>query len=160
MMMNPVLDIDRAFSLAIQQESELANSVLDDTPDSDVFESASALQVHTGDSNGKYYQNGKVKGQGHSSKGNRFCSHYHRTNHIVENCFVKRFPPGYKPKGKNQSSNQANSTSTEVLASSSYTAPTGRMQEQYNTLLELLQQSKIHQFRDFITLCLEFLFLK
>jgi hypothetical protein len=46
MMMNPLLDIDRAFSLAIQQESELANSVLDDTPDSDVFESASALQVH------------------------------------------------------------------------------------------------------------------
>jgi hypothetical protein len=111
--------------------------------------------------NGKYYQNGKVKGQGYSSKGNRFCTHCHRINHVVENCFVKHgFPPNYKPKGKNQSSNQANSTSTEVLASSSYTAPTGRMQEQYNTLLELLQQSKIHQFRDFITLCLEFLFLK
>jgi hypothetical protein len=90
------------------------------------------LQVHTGDSNGKYYQNGKVKGQGHSSKGNRFCSNCHRTNHVVENCFVKHgFPPSYKPKGKNQSSNQANSTSTEVSASSSYTAPTGITQEQY-----------------------------
>jgi hypothetical protein len=82
--------------------------------------------------NGKYYQNGKVKGQGYSSKGNRFCTHCHRINHVVENCFVKHgFPPNYKPKGKNQSSNQANSTSTEVSASSSYTAPTGITQEQY-----------------------------
>jgi hypothetical protein len=152
MMMNPLPDIDKAFSLVIQQEREMNCSVSSFVSNNDSAEPAVALlansqQGNNFGKNGQSYYKGKVN----APKGsNRFCTHCGKTNHIVDNCFVKHgFPPGYKGKGKNQSTpgSQAHSVINEAPESSrqgSTTSSFGFTQEQYNNILELLQQSKIN----------------
>jgi hypothetical protein len=106
MMMNPLPDINYAFSLVIQQEREMHSSINGDTPTASTVEETVALQVQTTEGNYAAKQgntNYKVKNQGyHGSKGtNRICTHCGRTNHTVETCFQKHgYPPGFKNKGK------------------------------------------------------------
>ncbi|GAU32977.1 hypothetical protein TSUD_358440 [Trifolium subterraneum] len=144
MMINPLPDIDRAFFLVIQQERELNSSVTSLVSSTDSSDLAMAMQVSSqqGNHNGKNGYKGKGQGS-NSAKGNKYCTHCGRTNHIVENCFVKHgYPPGYRGKGKYQqnSGSQANTTVNE--ASGSTTSAFGFTQEQYNNIMEFLQQSK------------------
>ncbi|MCH82134.1 retrovirus-related pol polyprotein from transposon TNT 1-94 [Trifolium medium] len=144
MMMNPLPDIDRAFSLVIQQERELNSSVTSLVSSTDSSQLAMAMQVSSQQGNFSGKNGYKGKGQGsNSAKGNKLCTHCSRTNHIVESCFVKHgYPPGYRGKGKYQQNfgSQANSTVNE--ASGSTASSFGFTQEQYNNIMEFLQQSK------------------
>lgn len=144
MMMNPLPDINYAFSLVIQQEREMNSSFSMEVPSVSISEEVAALQVqtHEGNSNAKQCTNNfRAKNQGYnSSRGhNRVCTHYNRTNHTVETCFLKHgFPPGFKGKGKGQvaaSVNNASDTSPKDSTSSVF----GFTQEQYNNILALLQ---------------------
>ncbi|MCH79973.1 retrovirus-related Pol polyprotein from transposon TNT 1-94 [Trifolium medium] len=119
----------------------------------DSTESVTALHVNSsqGYSNGKGGQYNKGKGFNSAQKGvNQVCTHCGKTNHIVDNCFVKHgFPPGYRQKGKNQSSYQGSSQS-QVNNASNDSAPTmdsssssfGFTQEEFQSIRALLQQSK------------------
>ncbi|MCH94998.1 retrovirus-related pol polyprotein from transposon TNT 1-94, partial [Trifolium medium] len=149
MMMNPLPDIDRAFSLVIQQEREML-SFNSDSASEATSDSAMVMQVNSTQSNshgkGGFY---KGKGQGSSKSGNRVCTHCGKTNHIVDNCFEKiGYPPGYKTNKFKSSSSQVNNTSTasaleSVQQGSSAQSNFQFTQEMYQGILEALQQSKL-----------------
>ncbi|KAI5396039.1 hypothetical protein KIW84_062295 [Lathyrus oleraceus] len=115
MMMNLVTDVDMAFSLIIQQEREINSSVSSNVPSVVTKEEIDAFQ----------------------------------TNHTIETRFLKHgYPPCFKGKGKlqNASSNSqpvANvNAGSEVSQQGSPMSSFGFTQEQYNNIMELLQQSK------------------
>ncbi|XP_050920059.1 uncharacterized protein LOC127137662 [Lathyrus oleraceus] len=148
MMMNPLPDVDKAFSLVIQQEREMssAGSVI---PNGNSSDEVTAFQLHitSGNSNGKSGHNnykGKAQGQGGTRGQNRVCTHCGRTNHTVETCFIKHgYPPGFKGKGKSQNNTTQYQSAASVLAGTDESQPSsGFTQEQYNSILELIQQSK------------------
>jgi hypothetical protein len=89
MMMTPLPDIDKAFSLVIQQERELNSATPLDSSEAIV----TAFHANT---QNKGSATNKWKGSSSSTKGgNRVCTHCGRTNHIVDTCFVKHgYPPG------------------------------------------------------------------
>ncbi|KAI5392585.1 hypothetical protein KIW84_077110 [Lathyrus oleraceus] len=115
-----------AFSLFIQQEIEINSPVSSNVPSAVTNEEIVASQFRTSPRNfngkpGNNYFRGKSQGQkGH----NRVCIDYGRKNHTIETCFLKHgYPPGSKGKGSH-------------MSFFSFT------QEQYNNIMELLQQSK------------------
>lgn len=155
MMMNPLPEIDKAFSLVIQQEREMNNTVSTIMPvvgkgEEGVALSAQASPDAQPNRNNQY--RGKYQGYGGQSGQKRVCTHCGRTNHTIDTCFIKNgYPPGFKHRSKgnvsgpqqsatinNASDNSASSTSG-VSANASY----GLTQEQYNNILALLQHSKI-----------------
>ena len=87
MMMQPLPDIDKAFSLVIQQERELNSGTPFTSTESPSTETpATALQVNT-HTNGKGVSYGRGKGPYPALKGgNRVCTHCGRTNHTVDTC--------------------------------------------------------------------------
>ncbi|KAI5445884.1 hypothetical protein KIW84_013925 [Lathyrus oleraceus] len=115
MMMTPLLDIDKAFSLVIQQERELNSATPLDSSE------ATVTAFHANTQN-KGSATNKWKGSSSSTKGgNRVCTHCGRTNHIVDTCFVKHgYPPGYRNRTK----------------------PASNTQEEFQSLRAMLQQSQ------------------
>lgn len=104
MMMNPLLDIDKAFSLVIQQERELNHPVPDTTPATSNSEEVASFHINSSTAPNKT-GNSKWKNQGNSSArgNNHICTHCGRTNHTAGTCFIKHgFPPGFKGKAKPQ----------------------------------------------------------
>lgn len=107
-MMSHLPNIDKAFSLIIQQDQELNNSTsIMAQAYANVEEPVTTscqVQAHYGNSNGKPGNNDfRGKNQGFAGPGgqNRICTRYDRTNHTVETCFLKHgYLPGFKRKGK------------------------------------------------------------
>lgn len=105
-MMNPLLDIDKAFSLVIQQERDMNSSFFIEIHSANINEEVVTLhvQAHEGNYNVKHGNNNfRAKNQDKNNRRghNRVCTHFGRTNHIVETRFLKHgFPPGYKGKDK------------------------------------------------------------
>ncbi|KAI5417100.1 hypothetical protein KIW84_041912 [Lathyrus oleraceus] len=122
MMMQPLPTIDKAFSLVIQQEREInyvGSSMA--IPTVSTTKEATAFQLHSFHS-------------GHANGNN------------VETCFLKHgYPPGFKGKGKTQSSNTPNQTVVaSVHAGLDESQPNfGFTQDQYNSILALIQQSQL-----------------
>ncbi|KAI5393581.1 hypothetical protein KIW84_060634 [Lathyrus oleraceus] len=144
MMMIPLPDIDKAFSLVIQQERELNSATPLDSSEATV----TAFHVNT---QNKGSATNKWKGSSSSNKGgNRVCTHCGRTNHIVDTCFVKHgYPPGYrnrtKPASNTQGSSQshANTISHTAAQSEGNSTPVfGFTQEEFQSLRDMLQQSQ------------------
>ncbi|XP_050913675.1 uncharacterized protein LOC127128420 [Lathyrus oleraceus] len=150
MMMNPLPDIDKTFSLVIQQEREMnhANPVV--IPSIGNNEESIALSVsHDVQPNKFNSYRGKYQGTTGSRGQNRVCTHCGRNNHTIDTCFIKHgYPPGFKHKSKGNgfSSQQSATTNTasEITASgsSSNNSSYGLTQEQYNNILALLQHSQ------------------
>ncbi|XP_058762291.1 uncharacterized protein LOC131635668 [Vicia villosa] len=115
MMMNPLPNIDKAFSLVIQQEREMDSVVASVIPSAGSSETVSALQVQSHEGNyaakpGTHPSRGRNQGSSAARGGNRVCTHCGRTNHTVDTCFIKHgYPPSYRNKAKSQgnSSSQA-----------------------------------------------------
>lgn len=96
MMMNPLPDINKAFSLVIRQERELNNNVYAIIPSIGNNEDNSALNVQSFHD----YQAGKYnpyRGKFQGARGqSRVCTHCGRNNHTIDTCFVKHgYPPGF-----------------------------------------------------------------
>lgn len=92
MMMTLLPDIDKAFSLIIQQEREMQSSMNALIPTGSSNEDTIAFQVQTNSVNsyGKpSFQNGKTHGYTGAWCQNRVCTHCRRTNHTVETYFLK-----------------------------------------------------------------------
>ncbi|KAI5432658.1 hypothetical protein KIW84_020094 [Lathyrus oleraceus] len=144
MMMTPLPDIDKAFSLVIQQERELNSATPLDSSE------ATVTAFHANTQNKGPITN-KGKGSSSSTKGgNRVCTHCGRTNHTVDTCFVKHgYPPGYrnrtKPASNTQGSSQshANTISHTAAQSEGNSTPVfGFTQEEFQSLRAMLQQSQ------------------
>lgn len=99
MMMNPLLDIDKSFSLVIRQKCELNSNVPIYSPKSTITSPHGSAHNN---SNGKGIQFNKGRGFYSSTKGvNRVCTHCGQTNDTVGICFLKHeYPPVYRQRGK------------------------------------------------------------
>ncbi|XP_050915582.1 uncharacterized protein LOC127130653 [Lathyrus oleraceus] len=134
MMMNPLPDIYKEFSLVIQQEQEMNNSLSTMTPTAINNEEIVAFQVQT--------NSGNYNGKPSYSKGKRRCfSGARGYNH-------NGFPPGFKGKGESQSAgnNPQSTVAVNITYDSSQQGSVassfGFTQDKYNNVIELLQQSK------------------
>lgn len=129
MMMNPLPNIDKALYLVIQQERELnySNSI------ESLKASITDLHINT---HGNYKGTPFTKGKGYNSSakgGNQVCTHYGRTKHIVDTCFLKHeYPPaGFREitknsyNGKSYSQAKVNNTHTTNPTKGSSTSAFG-----------------------------------
>lgn len=118
------------------------SSRLLDLPSTKVSDHSSSLMSNVIQNKPKWKAPGFARGT------NCVCTHYGRTNHTVETCFVKHgYPPGFKNKAKaSQSSPTDNSTSNNNFtgAWTSSAKSFGFTQEKYHIILGLLQQSKLN----------------
>ena len=155
MMLNPLPNIDKAFSLVIQQEREMNSSVSNILSPTGNTDEATALNVQAQSNHNSKpgYGNFKWKSQGTSPKGHaRVCTHCNRTNHTIETCFLKHgFPPGYRGKSKvpgssntSQPTAMANTASENQSTGSSPASSCALTQEQYTHIMALLQQSQLN----------------
>ena len=154
MMMQPLPDIEKAFSLVIQQEREL-NSSQSVISNSNMSEESTTLHINSSsgnnsNKNSNTYFKGKNGGNGVSKGHSRVCTHCGRTNHTVETCFTKHgYPPGFRGKGKafTQATHSQSIASIETGQGTpqqhSAQSMVGFTQEQYQSILELIQQSKL-----------------
>lgn len=110
-MMDPLPDICKAFSLVIQQERQMNQPLL-----SDIVGESQALALNTDQENngnnlGNYRRrefSSQGKGRNNRGRGNKLCTHCHKTNHTVDICYFKHgFPPGYQSKGNTRTTNMA-----------------------------------------------------
>lgn len=100
MMMTPLPDIDRTFSIVIQQEHKLNPLPSLDFPSDNTIPPTTTSQInYTQYNGGNRHWNPNSRGKTSSSRPNMVCTHCGRTNHTVETCFVKHgYPPGFKKK--------------------------------------------------------------
>ena len=93
-MMEPSPSIDKAFSLAIQEERQRALGFNGGT-----LVDSTALAVKT--------QGFNQAGKSTKGKGRPVCSHCGKVGHFMEKCYkLVGFPPGYKQKGIVSMANQ------------------------------------------------------
>ncbi|XP_050890758.1 uncharacterized protein LOC127096199 [Lathyrus oleraceus] len=102
MMINPLPDIDKTFSLVIQQERETNHATFAVLPVVGNTEESIALNVsHDAQPNKSNSYRGKYQGAAGSRGQNRVCTHCGRNNHTIDTCFIKHgYPPGFKNKTK------------------------------------------------------------
>lgn len=101
MMIDPLPDIGRAFSMVLQQERQL--NVPSPVNDSMVLAFSSGNSNNSGNGNhGGFNNGGRGRGRnngGGGQGGNKYCIHCKMTNHAVDTCYFKHgFSPGYQPK--------------------------------------------------------------
>lgn len=139
MMINPLPDIGKAFSMALQQERQM-NSPL---PANDTMALA-ANSINFGNGPRGRFQNNNGRGRGRNNNnggrgqgGNKYFTQCKMTDHTVDTCYFKHgFPTGYQSKGKSQANSVSNEQDSKA-ASSSIT------QELFQSLIDLLHQSKL-----------------
>jgi len=96
--MEPLPNINRIFSLIIQQERHMMNK-------GNVMMNSKAL-FNSSDNQGNWKmfrsRNGRSQGRGKNKYQNngKQCTHCHRLNHTVEECYFKYGFPQYKQKGE------------------------------------------------------------
>ncbi|XP_052723102.1 uncharacterized protein LOC128193522 [Vigna angularis] len=157
MLMEPMPNLTKTFSLILQQEREFHNSSSQTPQDS-------MANFNSYDPQHKPYKTDRSgafsgRGRGHTTKfggRSKYCDHCKRTNHTSDNCWIKYgLPQGYKPVIKphlaisNSSANMTNGdshTSTDTSnddSSADKTQPQYAFsQDQYNAILGLLKQSQ------------------
>lgn len=143
MMMNPLPDINKAFSLVIQQEREMDSVASSVVAPAGSAEDASALQVQAHEGNyaskqGTSSSHPRNQNSNAQRSNNRVCTHCGRNNHNVETCFIKHgYPPGFRNKAKSQgiSTAAANTDSTSSASPQGSTTPSfGFTKEQYDNI--------------------------
>jgi hypothetical protein len=164
MMMDPFPPIAKAFSLVIQQERQLHAALGTDIDDNVKLLPATNVQplaannVHSfnrgqGQDNRRGgYNNrgrGRYNGGGRGQGGNRLCTHYGQRNHTIDTCYMLHgFPPGYQTKSGPKTGSSAHVTfnGNGIVGNHSSEPATNNVSlthEQYNGLMDLLQQSKL-----------------
>ncbi|WJX63250.1 hypothetical protein P8452_48162 [Trifolium repens] len=147
LLMNPLPPLNKIFSMVLQHERQYNLTHVDD---SRVLINASDSRKGQGRGrgNGGYSSNsGGNRSNSYSAKGKE-CSYCGKTNHVVENCYMKHgFPPNY---GKNYAANNTSVESSEERDDADDTKSVrgqnnsdtfGFTKEQYNHLVSLLQAS-------------------
>ena len=111
LLMEPLPSINRIFSLIIQQERQLASNEMMNKGNvmmnkGNVMMNSKALfnsSYNQGNWKTFHSENGRSQGRGKNKYQNngKQCTHCHRLNHTVEECYFKYgFPPLYKQKGE------------------------------------------------------------
>ena len=103
-MMEPILSIDKAFSLVIQEERQRS---LGFNLGSSVETTTLAIKNQSFNQGSGFASNNSKNFKGNARKGRPMFSHYGKLGHIKEKCYkLVGFPPGYKQKGKTLMANQ------------------------------------------------------
>ena len=96
LLMDPLPDINRVFSLVVQQERQLASESMEEPNMLAVGRGPSGSNSGPNAGSQKKFTKGKHSGKGHSN-GSKMCSFCGKSGHTVDTCFKKhRFPPNFK----------------------------------------------------------------
>ncbi|XP_061351940.1 uncharacterized protein LOC133296911, partial [Gastrolobium bilobum] len=171
MLLDPLLCVNKVFSLILQQERRLKIGVQDSQSFINIAEQQNSRgQLDRGQT--RYHPNfnqnfnqgfnqgrgqgfNQGRGQGFNQgrgRGNKFCTYCKRTNHTIETCYLKHgFPPGYQTRRPYAAAAATNFVSLEFDDSVHNTDPEAEPEslnlafskEQHQEILELLQRSKL-----------------
>ncbi|XP_061368044.1 uncharacterized protein LOC133311047 [Gastrolobium bilobum] len=141
MLMEPMPNVVKAFSLVTQQERQFRSEDHHNLP---VIVQAMAVHSDQGNFRRGNFDNGRggrnIRGRGRSFYGGRgstkLCTHCNRTNHTIETCYLLHgFPSGYRRNMINSASvNQESNTNDRMT-----TPSINIIQDQYQQILNLLQ---------------------
>ncbi|WJX75246.1 hydroxyjasmonate sulfotransferase [Trifolium repens] len=174
LLMEPLPQIGKVYSLVLQQESQLSSV----TNDASILYNSSEHSKANGSTGKGGYNHGNSNYAGRNGSGNSYgrgkptstkhCTFCDHKNHNVENCFAKNgYPPGYKFKsnstpainhvaGSDQVNSSASQADTSSVASqqSPSLVPSQFTPEQMQQLLQLLKPSsqdhRVNQFSSFV----------
>ncbi|XP_073223517.1 uncharacterized protein [Cicer arietinum] len=98
MLMDPLPNINKVFSLLVQQEHQIFPNSEEIPTIANVSNSNRANSRGHGDTRGR--------SSGSSGRPSRYCSHCHRSGHTVDVCFRKHgFPPHFRKNGNSSANN-------------------------------------------------------
>jgi len=155
MLIDPLPDLDKTFSLVLQQERQTHIPVFGEIP---VDQQSAVNQVQQTNSNkgfargGSSSYRGRGRGSYNGTRGQnqgitRTCTNCGRHNHTVETCFLLHgYPPGYQnkgPKSANLTVSEQKNTDAVQNQGSAHSPSLNSIQEQYNQILQLLQHSNL-----------------
>ncbi|XP_061376521.1 uncharacterized protein LOC133318537 [Gastrolobium bilobum] len=139
MLMSPLPNINKAFSLVQQQERQLRTDSHIDI-EAKVFAGSSKSSRGHGSS---YRGRGRFIGGRGSIAGNKYCTNCKKTNHTIDTCYFKHgFPQGYRTKNFQGSSNAAQTeqnTNTVVKDNDVSTPQVSVSREKYEDYMAYMQ---------------------
>ncbi|XP_061376516.1 uncharacterized protein LOC133318530 [Gastrolobium bilobum] len=105
MLMSPLPNINRAFSLVLQQERQLQSDTRGGGAKEIIFFANSSDSYR-----GRGYSYNRGRGRSNIGRGqaigNKFCTHCKKTNHTIDTCYFKHgLPQGYRSMNYQNSSN-------------------------------------------------------
>ncbi|GAU47169.1 hypothetical protein TSUD_28920 [Trifolium subterraneum] len=138
LLLDPLPSMTKMFSMVLQFERQRNFGTSEE----------SKVLVNAVDSKKPSYPNSRGSSQPATSKGSKFCTYCHRTNHTVNDCFKKHgYPPHMQRNHSNRAaymasgeSNEANSAASDHGQSSQAATPS-ITPDQYQQLMSLLQSS-------------------
>nr|KYP38455.1 Retrovirus-related Pol polyprotein from transposon TNT 1-94 [Cajanus cajan] len=144
MLMEPMPNLMKTFSLVLQQEHEVSGSFSNISQ-----ESIANVNFQDNSHNSSFPNRGRGSFNKSSGRNNKYCDHCKRT----ENCWIKRgLPPGYKnnknyvgpskPFASIIAAKPSIISDCFILEVNKSGAPFGFSKEQYQAILALLQQSQ------------------
>lgn len=86
LLMDPLPSINKVYSMVVQEESK------NTAPTSHVYTEDSSILVNASDAR-KPFMRGKSSGAPQSKNNSRYCTFFHRNNHIVDYCYQKHGYP-------------------------------------------------------------------
>ncbi|GAU31823.1 hypothetical protein TSUD_58240 [Trifolium subterraneum] len=137
LLIDPLPSMTKIFSMVLQFERQHGFGSNEE----------SKVLVNAADSKKQNYY--ASKGNSQSSKGNKYCTYCHKTNHTINECFKKHgFPPHmqkYNRAASNSSHAGSNSmTNSSEHGESSRSSTPSISQEQYDQLMTLLKNSSVN----------------
>ncbi|XP_061362927.1 uncharacterized protein LOC133306624 [Gastrolobium bilobum] len=157
MLMQPLPGMNSVFSLVIQQERQLNEDSVENEIEKEpkVLLNVTTQQYTRGGGQftrgrGRTFtgRGGQFAGRGRGSI-NRICTYCGRTNHTIETCYKKHgYPPGYTFSHKANAVSQVETDANldeffEEQSQKHHEQDCTFSKEQYNSILDLLQQTKV-----------------
>ncbi|GAU41109.1 hypothetical protein TSUD_139780 [Trifolium subterraneum] len=134
LLLDPLPPMSKIFSMVLQFERQSGFGLHDE----------SKVLVNVVDSKKPSYFASKGHSQPSTSKGNRFCTYCHKTNHTVNECFKKHGFPPHMQKSNRTNSSQAGSDNVHNASErgeSSSANSQSITQDQYEQLMTMLRNS-------------------
>ncbi|XP_058761156.1 uncharacterized protein LOC131634505 [Vicia villosa] len=139
---DPLPYLDKTFSMVLGVERRISKP---SPTDSSVMAMTFHPSIDPGGARGSNSYRGRGRSNlGHGSSLGRVCTHYGRTNHTINTCFIKHgYPPGYNYKTQKPSINNTTLSTHVEQPSDSHESPHSLaiIQAQYNQIMQLLQES-------------------
>jgi len=164
LLMEPIPTIAKIFSYVLQQERQLNGDAVQNESKVNNVSSINSVNSNAchfcgrpGHAEAVCYRKHGFPGQENKNKGKKMCVHCGRTGHTVDNCYRKHgFPPGFKSNnsrvavGNSANSIEAVRENANENAGNGFGVPhnsdsTGDLklsQQQYRTLLKMIQKSE------------------
>ncbi|XP_061345705.1 uncharacterized protein LOC133291465 [Gastrolobium bilobum] len=163
MLLEQLPNINKTFSLIVQQEKRLNLGVISNEPiENQAIINLAEQQRPTFQNRGERINGERFNAR--RGRGNKLCVHCKRANHTVDTCYIKHgFPPRYHSfKGSNVGPHSANIINQEsqdaeksFLDNQNQSSDMKITKEQYQDLMHLLKRSKEGEHSSYMTNMIE-----